>query len=72
MPLLNQEFSLTFRIGDDRFGQFAKVNISINGVDTSIPIEPQLEESGEALQKIWNFIYKKVYEEAERIIEEEK
>lgn len=67
MPKVSQSLSFTFRIGGQNSGQFAKVNIDISEIETSLPIEPQLEEAKIALNKTWPFILKAVDAEVDKV-----
>lgn len=67
MPKISQSLSFTFRIGGQNSGQFAKVNIDIAEIETSLPIEPQLEEVKIALNKTWPFILKAVDVEVDKV-----
>ena len=50
----------TFRVGDLSTNQYGRVDLSVDQIDTALPIEHQLEESKDAAEQIWQFIKSKV------------
>lgn len=70
MAKISQSLGFTFRLGSDpRSNQYGKVGLEISEIDTSLPIEPQLEEAKEGFKKLWEFIYGEVDKEVEKILE---
>ena len=68
MPKISQQFSITFRIGDKNLGQFAKVGVQIDEIDTTFPIEGQITECKEAMTKVWAFVLNEVDNQVEQIL----
>ena len=69
MPKISQSLGFTFRMGPQEFSNWGRVDLEISDIDTSLPIEPQLKETKEALNEIWKFIYFAVDKEVEKIQE---
>jgi len=47
-PTVDMHIGFTFRVGDLSTNQYARVDISYNGLDTSLPMKPQIENCREA------------------------
>ena len=70
MAKISQSLGFTFRLGSDpRSNQYGKVSLEISEIDTTLPIEPQLEEVKKGLDAIWKFIYAQVDKEVEKVLE---
>ncbi|MBI2020118.1 hypothetical protein HYS94_01740 [Candidatus Daviesbacteria bacterium] len=69
MAKISQQLSFTFRIGVDQKGQFAKVTVQIDEIDTELPIKEQLEKVDGALDKVWAYIKKKVDAQIDEVLD---
>tara|TARA_R110000824_G_scaffold100319_2_gene238608 strand:+ start:1134 stop:1397 length:264 start_codon:yes stop_codon:yes gene_type:complete len=47
-PTVDMHIGFTFRVGDLSTNQYARTDISYNGLDTSLPMAPQIENCREA------------------------
>ena len=70
MAKVGHSLSFTFRLGRQS-GQYSKINLEISEVDTSLPLEGQLEEIDKAVDGIWNYIRNRVDREIEDILDDE-
>ena len=50
----------TFRVGDLSTNQYGRIDLSVDQIDTELPIEQQLEDSKNAAENVWNFVKESV------------
>ena len=67
MAKIAQNLSFTYKLGDPKLNQFVKVGIEISEINDELPIEPQLKNTENALDQIWQFILEKVNLEVTRL-----
>jgi len=68
-PLVSLEVGLTLSFGNYQSG---KINIQIGNIDTSKPIEEQLQEVKNVFPKIWDVVVNKVDESFDNLEKEFK
>ena len=68
-PLVSLEVGLTLSFGNYQSG---KINIQIGNIDTSKPIEEQLQEVKNVFPKIWDVVINKVDENFDNLEKEFK
>ncbi len=56
MPKVSMHLGFTFRVGDLQTNQYRRIDLSVDQIDTDLPIQQQLEESKEAADQVWTFI----------------
>ena len=69
MAKIAVHLGFTFRVGPLDTNQYARVDLTADEIDTSIPLEPQLEEIGDATDKVWEFVRSKVDEQIDELID---
>ena len=69
MSKVSQAFSLTFKVGPKR-DQWAKINLEVTEIDTEQPIEDQLRNIDDVVQRTWEFLRNKLVREVEEIMKE--
>lgn len=69
MPLVSLEVGLTLSFGNYQTG---KINIQVGGIDTSKPIDEQLQEVKNVFPNIWDVVIKKVDESFDNLEKEYK
>lgn len=72
MPKIDSHLGFTFRVGPQETNQYARIDVTVSGIDTSIDVMTQLEESHEALNKVWAFVRGEVDKEIESILDGDK
>ena len=60
MAKVSMHLGFTFRVGDLSTNQYGRVDLSVDQIDTALPIEQQLEESKDAAEQIWEFVKESV------------
>ena len=69
MPKVSVHLGFTFRVGPLDRNQYGRVDLTVDQIDTSLPLEAQLEESTETADKIWEVIKGKVDTQIEEILD---
>ena len=72
MAKVSAHIGYTFRVGPLDQNQYGRVDLSVDQIDTELPIEPQLEESKKVADIIWTFIKGKVDTQIEAMLNEEE
>ena len=72
MAKVSVHLGFTFRVGPLEQNQYGRVDLSVDQIDTELPIEPQLEESKKVADIIWTFIKGKVDTQIEAMLNEEE
>lgn len=54
------ELGVTLRIGDPQMNQYARLTMAMRGIDPALPLEPQLEQSSDALTKMFTVMRKEL------------
>ena len=72
MAKVSGHLGFTFRVGPLEQNQYGRVDLTVDQIDTELPIEPQLEEAKQVADVVWTFIKGKVDAEIEDILDEGK
>jgi hypothetical protein len=67
MPKISESFSYTFKPGTD---QWAKVQVEIHEIDTELPLDEQLAQVGDAVDRVWLYLRNQVDAKVEEIFNE--
>ena len=59
----------TFRVGDLSTNQYGRIDLSVDQIDTDLPIEEQLEDSKNAAQNVWKFVKESVDTRLDEILD---
>jgi len=70
MPKISAHIGFTFRVGPLDRNQYGRVDLTVDQVDTDLPLEPQLAESTTVADSIWEFIKKKVDTQIEEMLDD--
>ena len=69
MAKVSVHLGFTFRVGPLDRNQYGRVDLTVDQIDTSLPLEPQLEEATGASDKIWEFVRGKVDAQIEEVLD---
>ena len=72
MAKVSGHLGVTFRVGPLEQNQYGRVDLTVDQIDTELPIEPQLEEAKQVADVVWTFIKGKVDAQIEDILDEGK
>ena len=70
MPKVSMHLGFTFRVGDLQTNQYGRIDLSVDQIDTDLPIQQQLEESKEAADQVWTFIKERVDHDIDEMLDE--
>ena len=69
MAKVSVHLGFTFRVGPLEQNQYGRVDLTVDQIDTELPIEPQLDGSKEAADTIWNFVKGKVDSQIDEMLD---
>ena len=70
MAKVSVHLGFTFRIGDLSTNQYGRMDLSIDQIDTELPIDKQLEESQKAADQVWEDVKGKVDAQIDEVLDE--
>lgn len=56
MAKVSMHLGFTFRVGDLETNQYGRIDLSIDQIDTELPVDQQLHDSQNAVDNIWSYI----------------
>ena len=59
----------TFRVGELSTNQYGRIDLSIDQIDTDLPLDEQLEDAGYTADQVWDVIKTKVDSQVDGILE---
>jgi len=69
MAKVSMHLGFTFRVGDLSTNQYGRIDLSIDQIDTDLPIEEQLKDSKNAADNIWKFVKESVDTRLDEILD---
>ena len=69
MTKVSVHLGFTFRVGDLASNQYGRVDLTVDQIDTELPLEAQLDGSKEVADTVWNFIKDKVDIQIEEMLD---
>ena len=69
MAKIAVHLGFTFRVGPLDTNQYGRVDLTADEIDVSLPLEPQLEEIGGAVDKVWEYVRTKVDSQVDEMID---
>ena len=60
MTKVSVHLGFTFRVGDLATNQYGRVDLSIDQIDTSLPISQQIDEAGQVADQVWTVLKSRV------------
>jgi hypothetical protein len=69
MAKIAVHLGFTFRVGPLDTNQYGRVDLTADEIDVSLPLEPQLEEIGGAVDKVWEYVRTKVDSQIDEMID---
>tara|TARA_R110002020_G_scaffold308707_2_gene524349 strand:- start:674 stop:898 length:225 start_codon:yes stop_codon:yes gene_type:complete len=71
MAKVSMHLGFTFRVGDLSTNQYGRIDLSIDQIDTELPLDEQLEEAGYTADQVWDVIKTKVDSQISPLIKNE-
>ena len=69
MAKVSVHLGFTFRVGDLSTNQYGRIDVSVDQIDTELPLQPQLDDTGDKAEKVWKFIRDQVDEKIEDMLD---
>ena len=69
MAKVSAHIGYTFRVGPLEQNQYGRVDLTVDQIDTELPIDAQLNDSKEAADTIWNFVKGKVDSQIDEMLD---
>tara|TARA_R110000744_G_scaffold11687_1_gene35479 strand:+ start:6181 stop:6399 length:219 start_codon:yes stop_codon:yes gene_type:complete len=69
MAKIAVHLGFTFRVGPLDTNQYGRVDLTADSIDVSLPLEPQLEEIGDAVDKVWEYVRTKVDSQIDEMLD---
>ena len=60
MTKVSMHLGFTLRVGDLSTNQYGRIDLSVDQIDTDLPIEEQIKDSKNAAENIWKFVKESV------------
>ena len=70
MAKVSVHLGFTFRVGDLATNQYGRMDLSVDQIDTELPIDKQLEESEQAAELVWQFVKGKIDSQIDGVLDE--
>ena len=69
MAKVSVHLGFTFRVGPLDTNQYGRVDLTVDQIDTELPIEAQLEGSKQVADTVWGFVKNKVDSQIEEMLD---
>ena len=69
MAKVSMHLGFTFRVGDLSTNQYGRIDLSVDQIDTALPIAEQLEHSKNAVENVWKFVKESVDTRLDEILD---
>ena len=69
MTKVSVHLGFTFRVGDLATNQYGRVDLSIDKIDTSLPISQQIDEAGQVADQVWTVLKSRVDAQIEGVLD---
>jgi hypothetical protein len=69
MAKVSMHLGFTFRVGELSTNQYGRIDLSIDQIDTELPVDEQLAEASYTADQVWDVLQTKVDSQLENILE---
>ena len=69
MAKVSVHLGFTFRVGDLSTNQYGRVDLSIDQIDTSLPVSQQIDEAGMVADQVWNVLKSRVDAQIDEVLD---
>ena len=70
MAKISMHLGFTFSVGDLSTNQYGRIDMSIDQIDTDLPLKPQLDDTKDKAEEIWKVLRGQVDEKIGDMIDE--
>ena len=68
MAKVSMHLGFTFRVGELSTNQYGRIDLSIDQIDTELPIDEQLADVGNTADQVWDVLQTKVDSQIEELL----
>ena len=69
MSKVSVHLGFTFRVGELASNQYGRVDLSIDQIDTTLPINQQIDEAGMVADQVWHVLKNRVDAQIEEVLD---
>ena len=69
MAKVSVHLGFTFRVGELSSNQYGRVDLSIDQIDTELPIEQQIDKAGQTADQVWSVIKHRVDAQIDEVLD---
>ena len=69
MSKVSVHLGFTFRVGELSSNQYGRVDLSIAQIDTTLPINQQIDEAGMVADQVWHVLKNRVDAQIEEVLD---
>ena len=69
MAKVSLHLGFTFRVGPLDTNQYGRIDLTVDQIDTDLPIEPQLTDAGIASDKVYEFVKEKIDSQIDGVLD---
>ena len=69
MAKVSVHLGFTFRVGDLSTNQYGRIDLSMDQIDTELPIDKQLQDSQNAAEQVWKHVKAQVDTQIDGILD---
>ena len=70
MAKVSVHLGFTFRVGDLSTNQYGRMDLSVDQIDTELPIDEQIEGTTQAAEQVWEFVKGKIDSQIDEVLDE--
>ena len=72
MAKISVHLGFTFRVGDLSTNQYGRLDLSVDQIDTELPIDDQLNDSKRTAEVVWDFVKTKIDSQLDEVLDEKE
>ena len=69
MSKVSVHLGFTFRVGDLASNQYGRVDLSIDQIDTTLPVNQQIDEAGMVADQVWSVLKHRVDAQIDEVLD---
>ena len=69
MAKVSVHLGFTFRVGELSSNQYGRVDLSIDQIDTELPIEQQIDKAGQTADQVWSVLKRRVDAQIDEVLD---
>lgn len=70
MAKVSIHLGFTFRVGDLATNQYGRIDLSVDQIDTELPLDKQLDDSKRTAEGVWKFVKSEVDSQLDEVLDD--